>query len=334
MTPVFTKFLVPADVDDRAYASGGNTYDRRIAQAAGMPLVRVSGASDLERALAALPDGASAVLDGLVACPAPEVVVPQAARLRLVVLLHLQLADETGLAPSVAADLDRREHATLHAADAVVATSSWARQRAIEHHGLAAEKVRVVVPGVDPAPLAPAGPGNRLLCVGSVTPRKGQDLLAAALSGLADLAWSCTCVGSVRRDPDFVRALRVPAGMAIAGAVSDAELSAHYDAADLLVLPSRGETYGMVITEALARGIPVLATAVDAVPDTVGSSGLLVPPEDVGALREALRVWLSDAELRDRWRAAALARREQLVGWDEPARRLMAVLTEEPTWSR
>ncbi|WP_341816014.1 glycosyltransferase family 4 protein [Labedaea rhizosphaerae] len=325
---------MPADVDDRAYASGGNTYDRRIAQAAGLPLVRVDGSEDLARALAELPDGASAVLDGLVACPAPEVVVPQATRLRLVVLLHLQLADETGLAPEVAADLDRREHEALHAVDAVVATSAWARRRAIEHHGLAPDKVRVVEPGVDPAPLAPAGPGNRLLCVGSLTPRKGQDLLAAALTELAELDWSCTCVGSLHRDPGFVARLRVPAGMTIAGALSDAELNARYDTADLLVLPSRGETYGMVITEALARGIPVLATAVDALPDTVGASGLLVAPDDVAALRDALRAWLTDPELRARLRAAARSRRDRLSGWDEPSRLLRAVLTGEPTWSR
>lgn len=331
MTPVF---VVPGDIDDRAYASGGNTYDRRIAQAAGMPLVRVTGAENLAEELAKLPDGVAAVLDGLVACPAPQVVVPQASRLRLVVLLHLQLADETGLAPDVAADLDRREHETLHAVDAVVATSAWARQRAIEHHGLAPDKVRVVVPGVDPAPLAPAGPGNRLLCVGSLTPRKGQDLLAAALTGLDDLDWSCTCVGSLRRDPDFVRRLQAPEGMTIVGAVSDADLAARYDSADLLVLPSRGETYGMVITEALARGIPVLATAVDALPDTVGPSGLLVAPQDVAALRDALRSWLTDPRLRARYRAAARSRRDRLTGWDEPARQLTDVLTGEPTWSR
>lgn len=327
-------FVVPGDIDDRAYASGGNTYDRRIARAAGLPLVRVNGPSDLARELADQPDGASAVLDGLVACSAPEVVVPQATRLRLVVLLHLQLADETGLAPEVAADLDKREHQTLHAVDLVVTTSAWARQRAIEHHGLAPAKVRVVVPGVDPAPLAPAGPGNRLLCVGSLTPRKGQDLLAAALSGLDDLDWSCRCVGSLRRDPGFVRRLRVPERMTVVGAVSDAELAAHYDTADLLVLPSRGETYGMVITEALARGIPVLATAVDALPGTVGASGMLVPPENGAALRDALRAWLTDPELRARFRAAAQLRRDQLTGWDEPARRLTTVLTGEPTWSR
>jgi glycosyltransferase involved in cell wall biosynthesis len=330
VTPVF---VVPADIDDRAYASGGNTYDRRIAQAAAVPLVRVNGAEDLADELAKLPDGAAAVLDGLVACPVPQVVLPHASRLRLVVLLHLQLADETGLPSAVAADLDQREHTTLHAVDAVVATSAWARRRAIEHHGLAPERVLVVAPGVDPAPLAPAGPGNRLLCVGSLTPRKGQDLLAAALSGLGDLDWSCACVGSVRRDPDFVRRLRVPEGMTLVGPVSDAELATHYDSADLLVLPSRGETYGMVLTEALARGIPVLATAVDAVPDTVGASGLLVPPQDAGALRDALRNWLTDPELRATSRAAARLRRDRLTGWDESASLLMKALTGEPTWS-
>jgi glycosyltransferase involved in cell wall biosynthesis len=122
--------------------------------------------------------------------------------------------------------------------------------------------------------------------------------------------------------------------MTVVGPVSDVELATRYDSADLLVLPSRGETYGMVITEALARGIPVLATAVDALPDTVGASGLLVAPNDIEALRAALRNWLTDPELRATSRAAARFRRDRLTGWDEPARLLTKVLTGEPTWSR
>jgi glycosyltransferase involved in cell wall biosynthesis len=336
-----TAFVLPGDIDDVTLASGGNTYDRRMCAALGLRKVPVAGRwptpgtkarVELHRVLSELPDDSVALIDGLVACGVPEVVVPQARRLRLVVLLHLQLGDETGLGAERAAGLDRREREVLHAAAAVVATSGWAARRAIEHHGLDPRRVHTAPPGTDPAPLAVGtDAGNRLLCLASVTPRKGHDLLAEALAGLADLPWTCVCVGSVRRDPGYVRRIQgmidkhgLSNKMILAGPLSDDDVDQSFNKTDLLVLPSRRETYGMVITEAIVRGIPALTTTVDALPETAGEAAILVPPDDVPALTGALRRWLTEPELRDTLRDAA--RRRELEDWDTAARRLAGVL--------
>jgi glycosyltransferase involved in cell wall biosynthesis len=343
--------VVPGDIDDPARPSGGNTYDRRIClglPAAGRPVRELAvpgpwpypdaaARADLDRLLAAVPAGSDVLLDGLVACAAPDVLAPHAGRLRLVVLVHLPLGDEAGLAPETAAELAARERAALHTASAVVATSPWAARRLGEVHDLAG--VHVVTPGVEPAPLAPGGDGSALLCVGSVTPTKGQDLLVEALAEVADLAWTCLLVGPLVRDPGHVAAVRAlleRRGLAervrLTGPRTGPDLHAAYAAADLLVVPSRRESYGMVVTEALARGVPVLAAAVDGVPDTVGCAsggrvpGLLVPPGDVAALAVALRRWLGDPDLRETTRSAARERRADLDGWEVTARCLTQVL--------
>ena len=212
------------------------------------------------------------LVDGLVACGVPEVVVPAARRLALVVLLHLPLGDEWGAPPELAA----RERAVLAAAAAVVATSPWAARRVVALHGLDPARVAVAAPGVDPAPRAPAADGTALLCVGSITPTKGQDLLVDALAGVRHLAWTCTLAGPPR-DPAHVAAIRdavqrhgLGGRVRLTGPLTGAALDAAYAAADLLVVPSRAETYGMVVTEALARGVPVLASDAGGLPETLG----------------------------------------------------------------
>ena len=342
-----TTFVLPADVDDVTLASGGNAYDRRMCEALGLREVTVRGQWPtpdhgarvaLARELAEIPDGSVALLDGLVACGVPEFVVPHARRLRLAILLHLPLADEIGLPVDRAEELDKLERETLHAATAVIATSAWAARRAVEHHGLDPSRVHVATPGTTPAPLA-TGSDGRLLCLASITPRKGQDVLVEALAGIADLGWTCECVGSVRRDPAFVERVHgliarhgLASRMSLAGPLPDAELEARFGRTDLLVLPSRGETFGMVVTEALARGIPVLTSDVDALPDTLGRApdgsvpGMLVPPGDAAALSDALRRYLIDASLRGRLRESARDRRRELEDWNKAAARLGAVL--------
>ncbi|MFE1173878.1 glycosyltransferase family 4 protein [Streptomyces sp. NPDC058773] len=347
-------FVLPGDIDDPAAPSGGNTYDRRVCRdlpAAGWhiqpyplpgswPRPDATARAGLAGRLAALPDGAVVLLDGLVACGVPEILAPEAARLRLAVLVHLPLGDETGLDPAPAAELDALEHRALHTVEAVVATSDWAARRLVTHHGLAPERVHAVRPGVDPAPLAPGTDGaTGLLCVAAVTPRKGQHRLIDALAGVAELPWRCACVGALGRDPGYVAQLRGQVSefglddrITFTGPRAGADLEASYAAADLLVLTSYAETYGMVVTEALARGIPVLATAVDGVPEAVGRApdggvpGLLVPPGRPEALTEALRGWLGDPQLRDRIRSSARARRAMLEGWEMTSHSLAGVL--------
>jgi glycosyltransferase involved in cell wall biosynthesis len=348
--------VVPGDVDDPALPSGGNTYDRRLcagladlgfgvcplAVPGAWPRPRAAEREALARALAALPDGALVVADGLVACGVPEVIGPEASRLRLVVLVHMPLADDPALAPGVACELDVRERETLRAATAVVTTSAWAARRLTGRHGLDESRVHVVTPGTDRAPLAPGTDGaSRLLCVASVSPVKGQDLLVRALATLTDLPWTCDLVGSPARAPAYAADLRrlidrygLGDRVRFAGPLTGALLSAVYTVADLVVLASRAETYGMAAAEALARGIPVLAPAVGGLPGTVGRApggevpGLLVPPGDAAALARALRRWLGEPQLRAGLRAAARDRRAELAGWEATAHLMAGVLKE------
>ncbi|MFY7571327.1 glycosyltransferase family 4 protein [Streptomyces sp. WI04-05B] len=351
-------FVMPAGVDDPAKPSGGNAYDRRIsldlpgfgwqvhkhAVDGEWPRPGADARAELARTLSELPDGTVVMLDGMVACGVPEIIVPEAERLRLAVLVHLPLGDETGLDPVVAAELDALERTTLRAVPAVIATSDWAVRRLVSHHGLAPDRVHMAAPGADIAPLASGTDGvSRLLCVASVTPRKGQHRLVEALAAVTDLPWSCVCVGGLEQDPEYVadlRALIARHGLEdrlhLAGPQAGAQLDASYAAADLMVLTSYAETYGMAVTEALARGIPVLATDVGGLPEAVGRApdggvpGILVPPENPAALAAELRGWFGEADVRRRLKAAARGRRAALDGWAATARSLAGVLGRIP----
>jgi glycosyltransferase involved in cell wall biosynthesis len=345
--------VVPDGIDDPALPSGGNVYDRRICSglaATGWSVdvravpgswPRPDGAASeiLSAVIAGIPDGALVLLDGLVASAVPEVLVPEARRLRLVVLVHMPLGNA---APGDDAAARTRECAVLSAAAAVITTSRWTRQWLLDRYALRPSQVHVAMPGVDAAELAPgSAAGAELLCVAAVTPTKGHDVLLAALNMVSDPPWRCVCVGTLDRDPSFVEQLR---SQAREGGVSDrvvftgprtgADLDLAYAAADLLVLASRAETYGMVVTEALARGIPVVATGVGGLPEALGQGadgslpGLLVPPGDPAAFAAALRRWLGDSELRERLRRAARGRRSTLSGWPDTAARFSAILAE------
>ncbi|MEU5279162.1 glycosyltransferase family 4 protein [Streptomyces asoensis] len=352
------QFVMPGGVDDPANPSGGNAYDRRLCldlpgfgwqvhkhQVAGSwPRPEAAARAELARTLRDFPDGTIVLIDGLVACGVPEIIAPEAERLRLAVLVHLPLGDERGLAPEVAAELDAKERAVLRAVPAVVATSEWAVRRLVSHHGLAPERVHVAAPGADIAPLASGTDGvSRLLCVAAVTPRKGQHRLVEALAAARDLPWSCVCVGGLGQDPEYVAHLRgliarygLQDRLELAGPKAGAELDAAYASADLMVLTSYAETYGMAVTEALARGIPVMATDVGGLPEAVGRApdggvpGILVPPEDPAALAAELRGWFGEPDVRRRLKAAARGRRAALNGWATTAQSLAGVLGRLP----
>ena len=205
-------FIVPEGIDDPARPSGGNTYDRRIREGlaeAGWTVREhaVAGTSALARTVGRIPDGAVVLLDGLIASPAPEALVPEARRLRQVALVHMPLGHRP--ARHEVAAVRAREHAVLGAAAAVVTTSAWTRRRLEELYALPAERVHVAEPGVDAAGLAPGTEaGDALLCVAAVTPDKGHDVLLEALTTTTDLSWRCACVGSLARNPAFAAGLR------------------------------------------------------------------------------------------------------------------------------
>jgi glycosyltransferase involved in cell wall biosynthesis len=335
--------VLPDGIDDLTRPSGGNVYDRRVLrgqEAAGRRVIElpVAGAwprpvaGDLERldaSLAAVPDGEVVLVDGLIASCATEVVPRHAARLRIVVLLHMPLGP------------DRGEEHVLSSAAAVVTTSAWSRERVRGWYGL--PQVTVAVPGVDPVDEAPphrsAAGGTSFVCVAAMHPGKGHDVLFDALAALGDRAWTLTCVGSLDVDPDHVSRLQTQVyarswerRVVFTGPLTGRSLGAAYDVADLLVLPSRSESYGMVVVEALSHGVPVVATAVGGVPEALGRApvgalpGMLVPPEDPDALAAALRAWLDDPGLRDRLVRAAAGRRPTLRRWSATVDDVGAVL--------
>jgi glycosyltransferase involved in cell wall biosynthesis len=343
--------VVPDGVDDPARPSGGNAYDLRICRAlpeigwpvhvhavpGSWPRPDAAAYAALAGVVQEIPDGALALLDGLVASTAPEVLVPQANRLRLVALVHMPLGQGTA-----DGDARAREGAVLSAAASVVTTSAWSRRTLLELYSLPSDRVHVAEPGVDAAPLSPGTTtAGALLCVSAVIPGKGHGVLLDALATMTDLSWDCLCVGSMDRDPAFAESLRrrlLDDGLGdrvrFPGPRIGADLDRTYASADLLVLASRAETYGMVVTEALVRGLPVVAADVGGVAEALGHGaggirpGLLVPPDDPAALAAALRAWLGDAEVRLTWRRAARERRASLSGWSTTTSVLAGVLAE------
>ncbi|WP_027347177.1 glycosyltransferase family 4 protein [Hamadaea tsunoensis] len=333
-------FVLPGDIDDPLSPSGGNTYDRRVADGlpglgwqvrehpvpGAWPLPSAADRAALRTVLSGITDGGTVLVDGLVATTVPEILAAEASRLRLVVLMHMPFANA-------------REERALGCAAAVVATSEWTRHELIRLYALPPALIHVARPGTDPAAEAvPREAGSRLLCVAAVTPNKGHDILVSALAALAGEDWTCVCAGSLTKDAAYADALRdrvAALGLAerilFTGARVGADLETAYLEADLLVLPSRGETYGMVVAEALAHGVPVVATDVGGVPEALGGTparrpGLLVPPDDPGRLAGALRDWLADPGLRAALRRAALDRRPDLPGWPETTRRIAEAL--------
>jgi len=338
--------VVPEAVDDLRRPSGGNTYDRRLSRGLGElgwtvhehPLAGSwprPAAADLDALAAVLdrvPENYPVILDGLIASAASGVLLPRSGTVRIVVLVHMLFGP---VEPACAGEAD-----VLRSVHAVVVTSDWTRRRLRETLG-EADRVHVVPPGTDRAPATtPHSDGERLLCVAAVTPVKGHDLLLAALEQLDHAGWRCRCIGSTGIDPGFATTLRERihrAGLAdrmeLTGPLTGADLDLAYADSDLLVLPSRQESYGMVVTEALARGLPVIAADVGGVPEALGHDpagerpGILVPADDVDALAAALRAWLDDELLRRQLRSAARGRRASLPGWDEAAARIARLLT-------
>lgn len=343
--------MVPDGFEDPSRPSGGNTYDRRLCQelaaggwsvhthavAGAWPWADETARRTLAQLLEAVPGGSLLLVDGLVASAVPEILVPGSRRLRVVALMHLPLGCEAGHG-----DAFERERAVLGSVAAVVTTSDWSRRWLLAAYGLEPTRLHVANPGVDTAERAVGSDhGGNLVCVGAVTLGKGHDLLLAALSRVADLTWRCTCVGALTMAPEYVAELRCgirTAGLddrfVLTGPRTGRQLGASYAAADALVLASSVESYGMVVTEALARGLPVLATDVGGVSEALGVTpdgmrpGLLVPPGDIAALAGSLRRWLCDPALRRRLRDAARRRRAGLSRWSDTAARVGRVLAE------
>jgi glycosyltransferase involved in cell wall biosynthesis len=349
--------VVPEGFDHPGKPTGGNIYDRRVCAglaeagwdvrvttvAAAWPGSCSGARADLARIVSAIPGGESVLIDGLIASPAAAQLLPHTDRLRMTVLLHMPLA--TALGAQHDATAQRSERIVLRAATGVVVTSEWTRQQVLTRYAIPAHRVHLARPGVDrrrpdqaDAQARPAG--GRLICVGVLARHKGQDVLIEALADLADLDWHCVLAGPLDRDPNFVEQLRARIAylgyghrVQLTGVLTGSALSHAYTTADLLVAPSRSETYGMTVTEALAHGLPVIAAAVGGLPEALGFTadgtrpGQLVPPDDPAALAGALGDWLGDERHRHRLRAAARQRRSTLRGWEQTTQEVANALT-------
>lgn len=348
MSPTTFQLLIPGPLDQR---TGGYLYDARIvaeAERTGVD-VRVhslpgrfpdaddQARTSLDRALASLPDDARVVIDGLAGGGLPDVLERHGARLRIIALVHHPLADETGQSPERIEELLRSEREALRHTRGVVVTSPFTARR-LADFGVPADRVRVVEPGTDPA--APAeGPTDgepHLVCVASLSPRKGHDLLVRALDRLRDFAWRCTCAGSTTRDEPYARAVLESVEQAglgdrisFPGELDAAGIERVYRSASLFVLPSHYEGYGMAYAEALARGIPVVGTTGGAIPDTVPRfAGVLVPPGDLDALTEAPGGLLGAPSRVETLAEGARMHAASLPGWDQQAVRFLSAVDE------
>jgi glycosyltransferase involved in cell wall biosynthesis len=323
--------------------TGGYAYDRRIIAelslldwvpevielGEGFPFPDTAERVQAQTRLAALPIDVPIVIDGLAFGALPEAAAQLAASHCLIALVHHPLALESGLSPSDSDALRASETDALGCARRVIVTSAFTARLIAADYRVPADRISVAPPGCDRASRARASVGGdvALLAVGAVVRRKGYDVLLAALAGLVDLSWNLTIVGDLDRDADAVARLHLDiarfdlAGrVTIAGAVSAEHLAAHYEHADLFVHASRFEGYGMAIAEAIAHGVPVVATIAGAIPETVGNgAGALAPPDDINALASALRRLIEDSDERRRMADAAWEAAAKLPTWQRSA---------------
>lgn len=330
--------------------TGGYIYDARIAAAltdASRPVERIGLAgrfpepdpvatTALHDVLAGLADGTTAIIDGLAMGGLPATIAEHAQRLTLIALVHHPLADESGIDAVQAERLYDSERRALAAVAHIVVTSAFTARRLVEGYGVAEQRLDIVEPGLDKPSIArsPGGTVPRLLCVASLIPRKGHMVLIDALARIAEHDWHCECIGDLDRDPDCVAEIcqtiamhRLNERIELLGSRPPESLSAAYQSAHLFVLPSYYEGYGMVITEALAHGLPVITTTGGALADTLPEdAGLAVPPGDAEALADALRHLLSDPAAYDKLAAGARRAGQALPGWSDAGLRFAAVL--------
>jgi glycosyltransferase involved in cell wall biosynthesis len=338
--------LVPGDIDSR---TGGYGYDRRIVQglrARGWPaVIRGLDASfpfptrlardEAARILAEIPDDTPVLIDGLAFGALADEARRERARLRLVALVHHPLSLETGLSLERSTVLQQSERDALTSARLVIVTSR-ATIRSLAPYDVPKARIVVIEPGTDEKPIARGSSDGviHLLAVGSVVPRKGYHTLVDALAEVSDLSWRLTCVGSLRSHPETARSLQaklVAAGLAgrvtLAGELGESEIAGLFEAADVFVLPTFYEGYGMAVAEALSYGLPVISTPTGAIPELVGdAAGILVPPGDARALAGALRRLMTDPVVRANVTEAARRVRGHLPTWERAALAMEAAL--------
>jgi glycosyltransferase involved in cell wall biosynthesis len=338
-------FAIPGNLDT---PTGGYGYDRQllahlpgqgipvtyVALPGSFPLASVPDLGLTGYLLNQTPEDAVIMVDGLAFGSMTEIVLKDIRR-TFVALVHHPLALETGLSDRMRRALAASERSALARAAHVVVTSPITARTLVADYDVPESRITVALPGTDPAPRAlGSGTGRRLLCVGTVSPRKAYDVLARALAGLTDRDWHVDVAGEIDRVPGeydrvsaIVRDLGLEDRVSFIGVLDRPRLDAAYAASDVFVMPSLYEGYGMVLAEAMARGLPIVCTTGGAAAETVpDGAGLKVPPGDADALREALARVLDDASLRASLADASWRAGQSLPTWTDTARAVADVV--------
>lgn len=339
-------FAIPGDL---ATPTGGYAYDRRVlellasygiaakalALPAGFPAAGADDLSQTAKLLASVPRDRALIVDGLAFGVLPEAVLDGVKAHRLIALVHHPLCLESGLDEGQRQKLHQSEKLALARAHHVVVTSRATQRTLVADFAVPEYKITIAEPGTDPA-LRASGTGTplQLLAVGAVSPRKAYDVLVGALEPLSGIDWRLTIAGALDRNPKAVADLRrlvetssFPERIHLAGTVVPATLERFYDSADLFVMPSLFEGYGMVLAEAMARGLPIVCTTGGAAAETVpDAAAIKVAPGDASALTAALRTALTNRKLRARMADASWDAGRTLPTWAETARRIAAVV--------
>ena len=330
-------FVVPGNIESR---TGGYIYDRRIVDGLRardwsvdvvsldetFPRPTASAIAQAEQQFAWLSDGTVTVVDSLALGALPEILEQHRSRLRIVALMHLPLAAAVGIGEEAAMQFAVSEGRALGAAALVIVTGR-ATLAMIAGYNVPSSRVVVVEPGAQVAPLARGSETStvELLSVGTLNPGKGHEELLDALAAVPSRNWHLTCAGSLTRHRPtaariqaIVKERQLDDQVSLAGELDAEQLEERYQRADVFVLATLRETYGMAVAEALAHGLPVVSTSTGAIPALVGTeAGLLVSPGDVHGLSNALSRVISDGALRARLAAGARGVRSSLRSWDQ-----------------
>lgn len=332
-------FAIPGDL---ASLTGGYAYDREVLARLdglrhlplpqGFPFPSQEALADSAKRLSAVHSDEILLCDGLAFGVLPEPVLQQI-NAPIVALVHHPLALETGLSDQVAQDLALLERKALSFARGIIVTSPITRDLLVSDYAVDGACITVALPGTRRASRARGSGAHNLhlLAVGSVVPRKGYDILLDALDACHDLDWQLTIAGSLERAPDHARALLARASDRIhfAGEVTSEALEGLYAGADLFVMSSHYEGYGMVLGEAMVRGLPIVTTDGGALVETVPEhAALRVTAGDAAALGQALRRAMTDHKLRNTLADASFAEGARLPTWDETAQIIARVLKE------
>ena len=331
-------FIVPGPLDT---LTGGFIYDRYMVEglkAAGRLGMVHELAGDFPRAapydvaagaavLSGLPDRVCCVIDGLALTALGQAVFQHAPRLDIVAMIHHPLADETGLSEAEQTAFFQAEKAVLTEVARIVVSSRRTAER-LADFGVHPSSVHVVEPGiadwVRPATGLDEGP-VRILSVGTLTRRKGHDIVLRALADCRDLDWRLDIVGGARDEAyaselaALIGELELNERVSLHGEVPEAELARFHATSGLFLSAAYHEGFGMALADAVAAGLPVLATDEGAASAVVRQAAQLVPAGEVLILAEALRVLLQDPDARQKLAARSSAEAGGLSDWGSAA---------------